>query len=309
MQKLKIVHVLRAPIGGLFRYVIDVATAQAKMGHDVGIFCDSKIGDARSEGMLATIAPLLNLGITRVPIKRTPHPSDITAFFAFRQFLLKHQPDIIHGQGAKGGFLARASALIDPLRAKNIRIYTPHGGSVHYKPGTWIHTFYMGLEKAIIPLTDLFVVESAHAFRKLQKGLNSPLPKGHVIHNGLLPEEFRPMINTQNEFDFVYLGELRPVKAVDVLIDALFQLREKHQQKARLLIVGAGPEKDMLHQKVQDYHLQDQITFELPQPIRAALARGRVFVVPSRNESLPYVVLEACAAARPIITTNVGGTP
>ena len=44
-------------------------------------------------------------------------------------------------------------------------------------------------------------------------------------------------------------------------------------------------------------------------PARAAMALGRVMVIPSRAESLPYVVLETAAAAKPLITTHVGGIP
>jgi glycosyltransferase involved in cell wall biosynthesis len=44
-------------------------------------------------------------------------------------------------------------------------------------------------------------------------------------------------------------------------------------------------------------------------PVREAFKRGRILVVPSRAESLPYIVLEAAAAAMPLVATNVGGIP
>ena len=50
-----------------------------------------------------------------------------------------------------------------------------------------------------------------------------------------------------------------------------------------------------------------QCVFEPPGPIRKALAQARIMVIPSRAESLPYVILEAAAAAQPLISTDVGG--
>ncbi len=55
--------------------------------------------------------------------------------------------------------------------------------------------------------------------------------------------------------------------------------------------------------------LGEAVAFEPPQAIRSVLARGRIMVVPSLAESLPYVVLEAAAACQPLVATNVGGHP
>jgi glycosyltransferase involved in cell wall biosynthesis len=52
-----------------------------------------------------------------------------------------------------------------------------------------------------------------------------------------------------------------------------------------------------------------QASFAPPGPIRAALSQARIMVIPSRAESLPYVILEAAAAAQPLVSTNVGGIP
>ena len=60
---------------------------------------------------------------------------------------------------------------------------------------------------------------------------------------------------------------------------------------------------------VQRLGLSDAASFEPPQAIRSVLARGRILVVPSLAESLPYVVLEAAAASQPLVATRVGGIP
>ena len=73
----RILHVFRAPLGGLFRHVLDVARAQAERGHDVGVFCDSNTGGERADQVLAELSPLLTLGVTRVPMLRNPSPTDM----------------------------------------------------------------------------------------------------------------------------------------------------------------------------------------------------------------------------------------
>ena len=74
--RLRIVHLVRAPIGGIFRHIIDLANAQAAAGHEVGIVCTSIEGGAFEDGLIAAIAPRLTLGAARFPMRRQVSPSD-----------------------------------------------------------------------------------------------------------------------------------------------------------------------------------------------------------------------------------------
>ena len=65
---LKILHVLRAPLGGLFRHVIDITHGQIARGHRVGLIVDSLTGGERADAILAALEPDLALGLTRVGI-------------------------------------------------------------------------------------------------------------------------------------------------------------------------------------------------------------------------------------------------
>jgi glycosyltransferase involved in cell wall biosynthesis len=60
---------------------------------------------------------------------------------------------------------------------------------------------------------------------------------------------------------------------------------------------------------VQALGLSDAVRFTGALPARTAFALGRLMVVPSRAESLPYVALEAAAAGVPLVATRVGGIP
>src|SRR5258708_31630081 len=101
--RLKIVHVVRAPIGGIFRHIVDLADAQATAGHDVGIVCDSTTGGRFEDDVIAKAAPRLALGATRFPMRRNVSLGDIAAARRLLGHLARLTPDIVHCHGAKGG--------------------------------------------------------------------------------------------------------------------------------------------------------------------------------------------------------------
>jgi len=73
--------------------------------------------------------------------------------------------------------------------------------------------------------------------------------------------------------------------------------------------VGDGPDRSAFEAQVRAQSLGARVRFVGAQPARQAFACGRLLVVPSRAESLPYIVLEAAAAGVPLVTTMVGGIP
>jgi hypothetical protein len=100
-RRLRILHVFRAPVGGLFRHVVDVARAQIARGLEVGIFCDSSTGGDRAAEMLAELRPGLKLGVTRVPMRRNPHPLDAAALLSLGQAYRALKPNVLHAHGSK----------------------------------------------------------------------------------------------------------------------------------------------------------------------------------------------------------------
>src|SRR5271170_457741 len=93
---LKIMHILRAPLGGLFRHVLDIARGQAERGHRVGLIVDSTTGGARADAVLAELAPHLALGLQRVAIARELGPSDISALRLVSHQIRRADPDVLH---------------------------------------------------------------------------------------------------------------------------------------------------------------------------------------------------------------------
>jgi len=303
-RSLKILHILRAPLGGLFRHVMDVAYGQAERGHRVGLIVDSTTGGERADAALAELAPHLALGLQRVAIARELGPSDFRALRLVSQQIKLAAPDVLHGHGAKGAALSRLA----PSAPSAIRVYTPHGGSLVYRPGTLAGGFYRGLEWLLKWRTDLFLFESSYVARLFRAEIGRPPGMVRVVHNGVGDAEFEPIAPRADATDLVCLGELRPVKAFDVLIEALAILKASGR-RVSATVAGEGPQGPELKALAERLEVADLVRFAGHRPAREAFAMGRILVIPSRAESLPYVVLEAAAAGLPIIATRVGGIP
>jgi glycosyltransferase involved in cell wall biosynthesis len=213
-------------------------------------------------------------------------------------------PDVLHGHGAKGAALVRLA----PNVTGKVRAYTPHGGSLVYSPGTVSGGFYRTLERLLNFRTDLFLFESTYAADLFRDKIDSPRGMVRVIRNGVSSAEFDPVVVRSDATDFVCVGELRPVKAIDILIEAIAILKQSGNP-VTATVVGEGPDEAKLKTQVRERGLVDEVRFAGFQPARVAFSMGRMLVIPSRAESLPYVVLEATAAGLPVIGTKVGGVP
>ena len=301
---LNILHILRAPVGGLFRHVLDIARGQAERGHRVGLVADTLTGGPRADAALAELAPKLAFGVRRLAISRQLDYSDFRALRAISPWIADAAPDVIHGHGAKGAALSRLSRSASGA----IRVYTPHGGTLVYRPGTLSGGFYRSLEWLLKWRTDLFLFESNFAAALFRAQIGRPPGLVRVVHNGVGDDEFAPITHPADATDIVALGELRPVKGFDLLIEALAMLNVSGH-RVTATIAGAGPLDAELKAQAERLAVADQIRFVGHRTAREAFAMGRMMILCSRAESLPYVVLEAAAAGMPIIATRVGGMP
>jgi glycosyltransferase involved in cell wall biosynthesis len=305
---LRILHCLRAPVGGLFRHVRDLSREQARRGHSVGVVCDAAASDALTEARLAEIVPHLSLGLMRTRMARELGLSDLTAYLAIRHHAAGLGIDAIHGHGAKGGAYSRLVARsLKRAGAVITSCYTPHGGSLHYHPSTLQGRIYMQLERQLASATDALIFESAYSAAKYTDQVGPPRCAARVIPNGLGADDFVEAHPAPGAADFLFVGELRRLKGIDVLLEALAGVQRV--RPVRAVIVGGGPDAAAFKAESVKLGLEDAVSFRDPMPAREAFRLGRVLVVPSRAESFPYIVLEAAAAALPLLATNVGGIP
>ena len=307
---LRIVHFFRSPVGGLFRHVRDLVTAQGAAGNPVGVICDSSTGGALENKVLADTQPLLALGLTRTPMRRQIAPSDLAATWRLLRRTRSLDPDVLHAHGAKGGAYARVvGTLLRASGSRVARIYSPHGGSLHHDARSLAGRVYFLVERVLGWMTDAFIFVSRYEADAYAAKVGRTRRPVSLVRNGLRPEEFEPVAPAPDARDFLYIGMLRDLKGPDVFIAALARIGERTGSAPSALIVGAGDDKPRYQAMVADLGLDERVAFRDPMPAREAFALARTVVVPSRAESMPYIVLETIAAGVPIVATRVGGIP
>ena len=140
-----------------------------------------------------------------------------------------------------------------------------------------------------------------------------------LIPNGIHPSEIGliypdlPKVEhwRTNPLKLLFIGRLNPVKGVDILLESLRLLRQK-EINVSLTIIGIGRPKD--HESIASFVIQHALSSFVKtiqsQPrnqLAMHYADSHLVVVPSRDEALPTVVLEAMACGRPVVGTNVSG--
>ncbi len=308
-KPLRIVHCFRSPVGGIFRHVRDLVDAQIANGHLVGIVCDSSTGGDYEATLFDAIQPKLALGLTRVAMQRHIGPGDLAAAWRTYKAISKLNPDVLHGHGAKGGVYSRVfGSLLRAFRSRVARLYSPHGGSLHYDNNLLSGKIFFLAERVLEKMTDRILFVADYERKTFIEKIGTP-QSAVIVYNGLRPGEFEPVIAVPNAADFLYIGMMRDLKGADLFIDALASASNATAKDLTAIMVGAGDDLAKYKDQVQRLGLDARVSFHDPMPSREAFAMARAIVVPSRAEAMPYIVLEAVAAGMTMIATRVGGIP
>ncbi|MCF6327339.1 MAG: glycosyltransferase [Devosiaceae bacterium] len=301
---LNILMILRSPVGGLYRHVIDLSDEMSRRGHRVGIIYDASNGDFQTRQRIEAMQNQPTLGVHNVSMPRLFGVNDLFASLKIRALTKKLNADILHGHGAKGGFNARIAKMITPGK---IAIYTPHGGVLHYSSSGFTGKVLYGIERFLTKKTNAIIFESAFAKLSFERQIGSFSVPNAIIHNGLSLDEFIALDPKKASFDFAFVGEIRQLKGIHILLEALVDVKRKDGTDASLIIAGGGPDEEKIRRQIKELGLCDRVEMAGVKPAREVFEQARTVIVPSLAESLPYVVLEAAAAQKPVLATNVGG--
>ncbi|CAN7158582.1 glycosyltransferase [Pararhizobium sp. LjRoot255] len=305
---LRILQVLEPSGGGSGRHFLDLCRGLKRRGHHV----EAVYSPVRAEDAFVRELKSLNLpAVHTLAMKRAPGWSDIAAFRALRDIIADGGPfDIIHSHSSKAGALARPH-----LPGRHIpRVYTPHAfRTMDPALGKAGRLIYGAIELILASLfTDHLICvsndEYAHA-----RSLGIPERRLSVIVNGVaslrldMAKTVRASFGiTPETFVFGFVGRLSHQKAPERLIEA-FRKAAARLPDAQLIMVGSGERERQVRKAIAESGLQNRIRLTSAFTGSQAIPAFDVLVMPSRYEAMSYVMLEAAAAGKPIISTDVGG--
>ena len=238
---------------------------------------------------------------------------------AFRQLLVtlrRGRYDLIHLHGAKAGTLGRiAAALTRTPTAYSAHAFVYRSQLMRerrFRAARRLLT--LGIEQALGRLTGAVVCLSEEERQTALDDRIAPADRLRVAYtgvplNGRTPPDQALVALRGDEPLFGFMARLVDQKGLPLLVDALQLLRDRGTLP-RFAIVGTGPMRDWVEERIAEGGLGDRVTLlAFEPPVEPKLAAFDAYVLPSFWEALPIGVLEAMAAGLPVISTTVNGIP
>ncbi len=300
--RMRITHVVEnLNRGGLERVVIDLVEQQQTLGHACQIVCLFEPGQLAPE--------IERLGVPLVSCHKR-YGLDFAAVRRMRAAVRHHHPDVLHTHNAMAHYYAVLATAFLPLR----RINTRHG-MANYPFSRKRELFY----RLAMAFSDMAAVVCDKARENFLRYRIIPAAKAITVYNGIPVGRFQPrspearkqlLAETGWADNSVLLGivaRLNPPKDHKMLLRAMALVRQG-APPARLVVVGNGPLRAELESLSLELGLQDAVRFLGDRSDVQALLPGLdIFVLSSVTEGYSISLLEACAAALPIVATDVGG--
>lgn len=227
----------------------------------------------------------------------------IKTIWKFYKFLKKEKPDVLHASGAEAnffGFFAGKLAGVPKIIVEEIGI------PKHSQKAKHIFQY-------IFRNADWAVGESREVVKYISSQFGLQSSKTKVIYNfGIFNYDLSTIKteNKNNEFRMLMISRLEPVKNIEGMINVVKQLKNKTDLNLRLIIAGSGQSELALKQKVNDFDMENQVTFLgfINDPYRYLL-NADLYILNSHSEGFSNSLVEAMYSKTPSLSTAVGAAP
>jgi glycosyltransferase involved in cell wall biosynthesis len=315
-MSVRVLHAItRLTLGGASENTIGSCVALDQAGYPCTLatsFRESEaasIDEARRRGCRVVDIP--SLGRELAPF------GDLIALRRLLALITAERPSIVHTHTSKAGFIGRLAARIARVPAV---IHQPHGHIFYGYYGPRRTALFTALERRAAGWSDRIVTLTERGtLEHLARGIGRP-EQYVAVPSGVPTERLRATAPSRAEararlglapgaFVLVGLGRLIPVKGFDLLVRALPSVSDQIAA-TRALLVGDGPERSRLEALAAAVSASGHLRFAGETRDAAShLVAADVVVVPSRNEGMGRVIVEAMALGLPVVATAVGGIP
>jgi len=285
-------------IGGAERQAMLLAKGLRRRGWRVSVVALSGSGGAAA-------AELCDCGVAFTSLEMRKGLADPRGWIRFQRWLWREQPDVLHAHLPHAAWLCRWSRLAAPVP---VVIDTLHSSSTGksgrhfgYACSRWLpdHVTAVSRATAASHLAAGMVREDQVSILANGIEVDAWQPDAHARR------EARWLLGLTDEFLWLAVGRLEAVKDYPTLLKALAYAPEK----ARLLILGTGPQEMELIALARKLGLERRVCLLGFEPnVQRWMQAADGFVLSSRYEGLPMVLLEAGAGAVPAVATDVPGT-
>ncbi len=303
-KSLSIVHCLSpATVGGLESVVRALAVGHTSRGHLVTLAATVEtknhpfVTALRREGV-----DTVELHVSSREFKK--------ARTMIAEVIESRQPHIVHSHGYRPDILDLPVA-----RRFNIpTVSTLHG----FTGGDWKLRLYERLQMRSVRNASAAVAVSRNVYDRL-RGAKVPAETLHLIPNAYTSHSVitsttetrahaRSILGIpDDQFQVAWIGRMSQEKAPDIMIETAGLT---HEPGISFSFVGDGPMRPTVEQRTAELGLNNRVTMHgVVHNVAQLFPAFDLFVLSSRTEGTPIVVLEAMAAGIPIVATNVGGVP
>jgi glycosyltransferase involved in cell wall biosynthesis len=285
--------------GGAERQVVDLAVSLRTRGWEVTVVSMVAPTDHQSELLSGKVA-LVSLDMTR------GRPS-IRAMALYLRIVRRWRPDVIHAHMVHANLLARVGRILVPSVPVISTIHNVNEGrrwrEMAYRVSDLLSSATTAVSRA--------AAERYVAVGAVPSGRVTVIPNGFNLERTADPSRRdairRELRVGQDSFVWLTIGRLVEAKGHDLLVEAFRSVVDAFGG-TRLVIAGDGEERIRLQQLIRDLRLEGQVSMlGERRDAQSLLTAADAFVLSSRWEGLPMVLLEAAAQGVPIVSTDVGG--
>ena len=327
---IKIIHIItRLDMGGSAQNTLFTALHQDSQHYNVWLIKGSTLESAMTkaetkiiEGQLET-AKIRNIRIIDLPslVRRISPANDLRALAALFRLIRKIEPHIVHTHTSKAGVLGRVAAWMARVP---IIIHTPHGHVFYGHFGKSLSRIFLQIEKLLGRITHHHIALTSKENSDYLNLRVSHSRNSSVIHSGIDLHRFNKIAKQGNKkrkglgispdsLVVGYVGWLTPIKGVTYLVRAMAEVLQQHPNSL-LLLVGKGDDKGKeeikLIEQAKSLGLSNRVRFLGWRPdVDEIMTCFDLLALPSLNEGMGRVLVEAMAVGLPIVATRVGGIP